>query len=87
MGRYDDLVKQNGTLEEFTAAIHNAKDCYSLTPTDVLISIKKYEEMLNEAKLLDSNIISMDELRRRKEKNNKDKIIKKLLDHADKLKW
>jgi hypothetical protein len=87
MSRYDDLVKQNGTLEEFTAAIHNAKECYSLTPTEVLITIKKYEEMLNEAKLLDSNIISIDELRRRKEKKEKDKIIKKLLEHADKLNW
>ena len=87
MSRYDDLVKQSGTLEEFKAAVNNAKECYALTPDEIYTAVAKYEKDLNEAKMLDNGVISIDELRKRKEKKNKDKIIKKLLDHADKLKW
>ena len=87
MGKYEDLINKHGTVEQFKEKLKNAATCYEITDVQAMIEVKRYEEMLEEAKLLDSKVITIPELRIRKEKHDRDKIIKKLLDDANKLKW
>ena len=74
-----NLIKKYGTMDEFKKSLRKSCDDLMITEVEYLISLKRYEEELKNADQLDKNIISIQELRRRKEEENKSKIIKRLL--------
>ena len=60
--------------EQFKEAVLNASACYSLTKEEIEVAINKYERELKEAKRLDSQIITIDELRKKRDSKKKMKL-------------
>lgn len=87
MTRVDRLVKKHGSLSEFKKAVWYAYDTLMITEAEALDGIRKYEEELRIARLLDeSNIIEFKELKKIKKRREKDKIVKDLLEFTDRFK-
>lgn len=87
MTHLEKFLKQYGSEEEFERLIENALQNDVITEIDAYIARKKYKEEYENVLKLDKNIITIQELRKRKEKKERDEIIKKLLEHAGKLNW
>jgi len=87
MTHVEKFLKQFGTYDEFKRLVDNAYYLGKINGTDCLIALKKYDEEHQNAVLLDKNIITIQELRKRKEKKERDDIIKQLLIQAGKLDW
>lgn len=87
MTHVEKFLKKFGIRSEFESLVERAYYDQKICSDDRLIALKKYDEEYKNAILLDKNIIPIQELRRRKEKIDRDEIIKKLLERAGKLDW
>lgn len=87
MTHVEKFLKKFGIKSEFESLVERAYYDKKINDEDRMIALKKYDDEYKNAVLLDKNIITIQELRRRKEREEKDKIIKKLLEQAGKLDW
>jgi len=83
----NELIKRFGTILEFRNSLQKGIADGIITELEAINALKDYEVELENAKQLDLKVITIEELRKRKAKKERDKIMKKLLDHADKLPW
>lgn len=87
MTHVEKFLKKFRIKSEFESLVERAYYDKKIDDEDRLIALKKYDEEYQNAILLDKNIITIQELKRRKEKRERDEIIQKLLEHAGKLNW
>mgnify|MGYP003613503132 CR=1 FL=1 len=87
MTHVEKFLKRFGPIEELQRLVDNAFNLKKINEIDCKIAMKKYDEEYQNAVLLDKNIITIQELRKRKEKKDREEIIKRLLIQAGKLDW
>lgn len=87
MTHVEKFLKKFRIKSEFESLVERAYYDKKIDDEDRLIALKKYDEEYQNAILLDKNIITIQELKRRKEKRERDEIIQKLLEDAGKLNW
>jgi len=66
MTRVERLIKKHGTIDEFKKVVWYAYDTLMITETEARDGIRKYEEELESAQILDeTQIISSKDLKKR----------------------
>jgi hypothetical protein len=87
MTHVEKFLKKFGIKSEFESLVERAYYDKKINDEDRMIALKKYDEEYRNSILLDKNIITIQELRRRKEKKDRDRIIQRLLENAGKVQW
>jgi len=87
MTHVEKFLKKFGIRSEFESLVERAYYDKKINDEDRMIALKKYDEEYRNSILLDKNIITIQELRRRKEKKDRDRIIQRLLEDAGKIQW
>ena len=87
MTHVEKFLKKFGIKSEFESLVERAYYDKKINDEDRMIALKKYDEEYRNSILLDKNIITIQELRRRKEKKDRDRIIQRLLEKAGKIQW
>jgi hypothetical protein len=87
MTHVEKFLKKFGIKSEFESLVERAYYDKKINDEDRMIALKKYDEEYRNSILLDKNIITIQELRRRKEKKDRDRIIQRLLETAGKVQW
>lgn len=87
MTHVEKFLKKFGIKSEFESLVERAYYDKRINDEDRMIALKKYDEEYRNSILLDKNIITIQELRRRKEKKDRDGIIQRLLENAGKVQW